>query len=338
MPKFLTESRGPETLSKCWKNTFAFYSNATVDGTLLDQHDSASSPQNDYQRQIEAKYHDFFNSDKPFKIAEFYEARGLKLPGRKEAGSSIQSPRIMSTLKTQSMLFRPNANYRRSVMENVHKMRSEENFPLGTRCASIHIRRGDRVALGNGRDVKEMCSHYRRFTNNGSCVNIDNPNDHSDVVDYGCFSQNPYGTLTLVDYLERAEILLGNQSKTVFIMTDDAKWLKAEQAALSSTRFKDWTVHSVPAKYDKHSPGFDPAAVDHETESGIEFLTSLTLARQCQSFVGHFGSGFTVTIFFALCFQHEYHTGKCPSAYDIGYAYDTTDGHQLWMPPMNISP
>jgi hypothetical protein len=340
MPTFLTEMKGPETSAKCWTSTFVHYSNATAQGVKFPSR-PPNPPRNPVIDQLEHKFEPLVRQPTPFETAVFYDALGRKLPNTRRNGGSIHNPPVIPTLRTQAFLFRPNARFRRMVMEQVHNYRTDENFPLGTQCASIHIRRGDRLPPDRFHvtNLTEWCSQYRRFTNNGSCINIVDPTDRTDVVDWGCFSVHPYGTLKLTDYLEKAEVLLGNSSTNVFVMTDDAKWLKQEQALLANTRFKDWKVHALAAKYDKHSRGFDPnVANEHETENGVEFLASLTLARQCQSFVGHFGSGFTGTIYHALCFQHDHSTGKCPAAYDIGYAYDPSSGNQLWLPPLNIRP
>jgi hypothetical protein len=355
MPSVLTSAQGQASLSKALNGDNVRFNSASAEGVRFDssKHSWSGPPR---VQELVRKFRDQFAGDYHLQQSDkFIEARGHHI----SRPSGITRPDANHVLPALGFMFRERAPYRRLIHAAVSKFRRKYDFPISygdhENCVSIHIRRGDRVT----NNIKEFCSRYRHFEENGTCINIVNPADYCgiSVSDYGCFSEHPYASLALTDYLERAATLTNtpivpgsNASMTVFIMTDDGKWLTDEVARLGAftnilhntstsgtndSPFKNWRILAVPARFDGHS-GHVQQHLNHETDSGVEFLASIQLLRTCPNFVGHFGSGLTVGLAHTLCFQHGASTtGKCPNTYDIGYAYGD-DGHQLWLPPMNI--
>lgn len=313
---------------ECRSSSFMHYASATSDGISYGQSSVPADKYNTpYINQIKSQYGDHGSNFKFLRSDKFIDARYLEIKGE----NWIVRPDTMNTLTSQGFLLRPSAPLRRIVMAVVNQVRKENNFPLGTPCVSMHIRRGDRAYKG---DIVEFCRPWRRFDSNGSCYNVDDPKQPCSMsaYDYGCFSQHPYSTLTLVDYLLRAKAL--QSSKVALVMTDDASWLDQQKASLPS-EWADWKIIGMGAKFDHHSSQ-QQSHVNYDYNAAGEFIATLTLGRQCQSFVGHFGSGLTVSFMHAFCFQHGLTTGHCPNMFDIGYAYNPVSGNQEWQPPMTI--
>jgi hypothetical protein len=356
MPTVLTSAKGLEALTAALPSDSQRFNSASASGVPVGVSNTAwKGPQ-----RVQALISSFELDHGRYRVqpsSKFIDARGRLIHGQ----NGISQPEPRYILPALGFMYRERAPYRRLVHTAVSKFRNKYEFPVnfGDRqnCVSIHIRRGDRVHD----NIKEFCKQFRRFEENGTCVNFDEPSKPCErgVSDFGCFSEHAYATLSLTDYLERAAALTdtpihsqSNTSMTVFIMTDDAKWLTEELTQLgiysnvvhsnstnasiaSSNPFQNWRILAVPARFDGHS-GHEDQHVNHETDSGVEFLASVQLLRTCPNFVGHFGSGLTVALSHMLCFQHgASSTANCPNIYDVGYAY-SDDGHQLWLPPMNI--
>jgi hypothetical protein len=60
-------------------------------------------------------------------------------------------------------------------------------------------------------------------------------------------------------------------------MTDDSEWLHSQKLNIS----KEWRIYDLPIRKDARIHNSPNA-----TENGVDFFASMTLARQCQAFVG----------------------------------------------------
>jgi hypothetical protein len=305
MPSHLTSHTGREARMKIWGgHEFLSYTNASINGMPLPtfSDDGFDKPFNMYQENMDKS---ISKSITPLEPSAMIDRKGKLFPALNEEGKK-NSPYVRYVMATFGFVFRPNAYYRMLVQNRIHSFRYLETQPAflpRTTCVAVHIRRGDRVI--HTVDMIEYCRNYFK-REDGVCMNKEGKQiDCQDIEDYGCFDV-PFGSLSLSDYLEKAWLLL--KTRNIFVMTDDAEWLLREKASVS----KEWNIYGLSARENSRQHDSDFA-----TENGVDFMASISIARQCQAFVGHWGSGVSHLVFQAMCFQHGLHTGHCPPACDM---------------------
>lgn len=238
-------------------------------------------------------------------------------------------------------IFRPNYNLRRRTKIVLDDMMISKQIPFRVgveECIAIHIRRGDRMVDTTSSNMnshqksigmKEYCSVLTA----GGMVGRDNctqdaldavtkhwaygSNDCQGLSDFGCWDARTFGELTLVDYLQKAKVLLPHITNA-FVMSDDGPWLQREITSLPNTGkegildVSGYNVGMLPAAENSRAAG------KNGTKYSVDFWASIAVARHCQGFVGHFSSGLAHFIYHAMCFQHGRHTAQCPPGADIG--------------------
>lgn len=114
--------------------------------------------------------------------------------------------------------------------------------------------------------------------------------------------------MTLQDYLDEAYHL--HPTYNIFISTDDEPWLESEMKQVSS----NWKIFSVAGS----SNSRNSSDTIHATEYGVQFFSSLAFIRQCQAFVGHWGSAVSHLYYHYMCLSHDLNVDICPPAVNIG--------------------
>ena len=185
-----------------------------------------------------------------------------------------------------------------------------------------------RVWLREGSITRDSCTEtLLREVKKQSNTTLPQPTCHW-LLDVGCFGAHSFGELSLVDYLLKAK-QLSPSITNAFVMTDDATWLENEVKALTSSSItftlnssdvSHYKVGKLPAELGARSRVEIRADGSRRngTRYSVDFWTSVTVARSCQSFVGHFGSAVSQLVYEAMCFHHGKVTGHCPVAADIG--------------------
>lgn len=307
----------------CFPWEFAMYSNMTERGSIDMKGAVGKRPITSYQLEVDRRYP---ISRNPHVVASpnFILADGEVVTTR-----GVQSHDLLTLFGS---IFRPNYNLRSRVAIKLAELEADKHipFPLGrTECVAVHIRRGDRTREMNI-SMTEFCAMYKaggveRDNCNPFRLSVANANipkelglpligSCQDLVDIGCFYAHPFGALTLVDYLQRAQLLVPS-ARAAFVMTDDGPWLddQVKNLARSTSNVSTWQVGSLsapaPSRFDQNG-----------TRYTTDFWASVMAARQCAGFVGHWGSGVAQFVFAAMCFQHGEYTGVCPPASDIGVA------------------
>lgn len=130
----------------------------------------------------------------------------------------------------------------------------------------------------------------------------------------------PFVSVELSHIIDGGSAILEPGVKFLVVSTDDEQWLDQQKEKLAVTH-PSWTVVHLRA------PSFSGAAASKEylrflrhqsgTDGGTFLFGSIELSRQCEGFVGHFGSGFTEFIYHQLCMQHRSLEFICPPAYDL---------------------
>jgi len=130
----------------------------------------------------------------------------------------------------------------------------------------------------------------------------------------------PFVSVELSHIIDGGSAILKPGVKFLVVNTDDEQWLDQQKEKLAVTH-PSWTVVHLRA------PSFSGAAASKEylrflrhqsgTDGGTFLFGSIELSRQCEGFVGHFGSGFTEFIYHQLCMQHRSLEFICPPAYDL---------------------
>jgi hypothetical protein len=330
MPSCFTTVTGDKVSKECWNGKdFLPYTGAFLGAAVAEQEANAE-PHNAYQKKISASVDFASQKQNTYSSPLFIDAQGHKL----------NSPHPFDAAITPyAMLIRPNAQYRDMVMDEVHAYQQANSFPLGLPCVTFHIRRGDRVPKDTS-NITEYCDQFVLQADGGCRQSGKETSFCGSADDYGCFTHNPYGALTLSKYLEQAGNL--TEATTALIITDDGDWVRKEIQGLQEP-WSNWNFNVFSTKYDNHSPKSSPSEQmkfdsisGRETSSGVEFLSTVALARQCQAFIGHFSSGFSVALYHLMCLQHGHSTGLCPHACDIGNVYDQ-NGNTIFarMAPVN---
>jgi hypothetical protein len=320
-----------------WSNDLQFFSEASKDGIPVDNRAAlGSQPTSAYHKHLSIAFDiDAPPSKKTFSSPRLGAAMGgdgqkVELDGR-TGGFANPSPEYV--IFPQAFLFRANARYRKLISSNLAEYAAKYRFPnsLSSDCVAIHIRKGDRVGSISSDDPApdqaEFCEGWRmtrdrkcrRKSVRGSIEEISENECRDRLGDMGCFSRKSFGALTLVDYLEAAATI-APATTSVVIITDDGQWLTNQSSkVLRIPRWSNWSIYPYSARFGRNEQG-------HETDNGVDFLSSLHLVRQCQSFVGHWWSGFSRMIFEAMCFHRGAAMGSCPAVVDIGRVYHSNGG------------
>jgi hypothetical protein len=271
-------------------------------------------PVNDYQRKVEKDF-DWRAIDVP--SARFIDA------GNNERTKPMRGSDVLSTF---GLFYRPNFNLRRRTQIYLRELQESKHIPFQpdrTECVAIHIRRGDRN-LVTDMPIKDYCDMIKKTGISRSNCSTEQLNavpfppgttiwDCSFLSNFGCWLSIPFGGLTLIDYLERAKEVVPT-ARAAFIMTDDGPWLEESIAKLpeSGSSVADWQVGVLSAH------GKMARADPNGTRYTLDFFASIEVARQCEGFVGHWGSAVSQMVYTAMCFQYREHTAMCPPASDIG--------------------
>jgi hypothetical protein len=304
----------------CFPYDFAVFNNMSPNGAIDTTNTAGKAPANDYQRLMD----DYYPPHAPAQIlcSKFIVANGDVL--------TTKSVAVRAMFVLFGLIFRPNYNLRSRVLTTLAELEEHKHipFPLGkTECVAVHIRRGDRTR-NLTIPITEYCGYYKSAgLAQGKCtpfdlavansrlpkeLNLPIVGDCQQLTDIGCFHYHPFGSLSLVDYLERASLVVPS-AHAAFVMTDDGPWLEQQLAELPSSKsaVSNWQVGYLPAR--------ERSRLDQNgTRYTTDFWASIAAARQCAGFVGHFGSGVSQFVFEAMCFQHGSHTGICPPTSDIG--------------------
>ena len=188
------------------------------------------------------------------------------------------------------------------------------------------------MKLPNGMNMKEFC----HVASGNRSISRDNCTEEAlekarlpglpratcpSMLDLGCFAIHSFGELTLVNYLEKAKQLLPDVHNA-FVMTDDGPWLEDQIAALpkdgTDSGVSHYKVGRLAAEKEARNERRSDGRKANGTRYSVDFWTSVTVARHCQGFVGHFGSGVSAFVYTAMCFNHAGLTGECPVGADIG--------------------
>lgn len=300
MPTAITSS----TPAKVFVDSLVAFTSASEDGLpVMYNNVDGNIPKTPYQTTIDKLYER--TGRQGFRASRFIDGNGKEL-GDAHDGSQM-SPPTRQVLRSHGIIFRPNALYRWLISQRVAKFREEEQFAETLECVAIHIRRGDRTHAHT--DMVAYCKNFTLHSPTSCTSKSGEAHDCQDLQDVGCFSLNPFGALRLQQYLDKAWQL--HPTHNVFVVTDDEPWLMQEKRLLAGAEWRVAAIAARPGDTRRHdSP--------HATEHGVDFLASVAVARQCQAFVGHWGSAVSHLLFNAMCMQHGAHVGTCPKACDMG--------------------
>ena len=220
-------------------------------------------------------------------------------------------------LDLYGVLWRFNKDARKRMMALADAVRDPNEQ---SSCTAMHIRRGDRVLAGvDSAGHEEFCrTHIAVPLPQGGHKCVDTLSNNATVscvmlLDLGCFRGSRlgiFGGLTLEDYLDRASHV--SPAKRVFVMSDDHKWLQNEISKLDPS--VGWNIYYIARSKDR---GRD--------DSGLYYSTSVELVRECDAFIGHFGSAVSMQLRDIMCVHHGARGGLppkfgCPPVVDIGRA------------------
>jgi len=206
-------------------------------------------------------------------------------------------------------IFRQTYLYRSHIARLLDRFYSKTGIRNTDRCVAAHVRRGDR-ATSFGEQITNMTEYcYKHRHNRGG------------IVDLGCFS-TPFASVTLGHVLDSAAKLVPPEVRTLILASDDEPWMVSEIEAMRQAR-PEWKVYFLeapkPENHDKKSSEekYYYMRSSGGTVSGTFWWGSIELARQCEGFVGHFGSGATMFFHKQLCELHQDFENTCPASFDI---------------------
>ena len=145
----------------------------------------------------------------------------------------------------------------------------------------------------------------------------------------------PFGSITLQDVIDKAEMMVRPSVRNLLVATDDFAWLE-EQIDVVKKSSPDWNIYSLPppSPNDRNNDNDNNTTIDRKlygnpknyhyirsggaTASGVYFHASLQLVSQCQGLVANFGSGIASMMYYRMCYSHAGTTGVCPPVYDLG--------------------
>lgn len=304
MPDYLTTVKGDDVV-KLWPVDIVLYTNSSKSAVPLPGNDEwylSNDPQNPYQEHLHSYYlHWLIGPTREFATSKFIEGKSRELTEKLEL---LNSPAVRQTMFAYGLLMRPTALYRSLIQQRIDQFRRDKDaFPPDVPCVAMHIRRGDRNM--ENVNMTEFCGNITKF-NDQNCTNREGQQLACwRMEEFGCFTGQPFGALRLQDYLDRAQLLVN--TRNIFVMTDDAQWLAREKAGIDPS----WRVGSI-------SGSRTNSWASDATQSGVDFLASIALAKQCQGFVGHWGSSVAHVVFRSMCIQHAQSVGQCPLACNIG--------------------
>jgi hypothetical protein len=117
-------------------------------------------------------------------------------------------------------------------------------------------------------------------------------------------------------------MLVPPEVRTLILASDDEAWMLSEIEAMRQAR-PEWKVYFLeapkPENHDKKSSEEKYYYMRSKggTASGTFWWECIELARQCEGFVGHFGSGATMFFHNQLCQQHLDFENVCPVTLDV---------------------
>jgi len=108
------------------------------------------------------------------------------------------------------------------------------------------------------------------------------------------------------------------------LASDDEVWM-VEEIRLMRIERPDWRVFFLesPKLEGREKQSVSGDAAYHYmrstggTASGTFWWGSIELARQCEGFIGHFGSGATMFFHKQLCEYHRDYENVCPPSFDV---------------------
>eukprot|EP01041_Mallomonas_annulata_P000141 gene141-226_t len=176
--------------------------------------------------------------------------------------------RSREILFTYGILLRLNYKYRSLVAHEIFNFETKLlplKFPTDGNCVTIHIRRTDRIAAKHDyRNMTEWCDNHSG--------RVSSTMWH----DMGCNLGIPFGDVTLRMFLNASNIIKP-AVRNVYIMTDDGDWVKKHMKEYEN----EWNFFLLPAP-SNHRKG--------SLVNGVNFLSSIELAKRCNGLVGHTGS------------------------------------------------
>ena len=341
---------GPSDLvgqAPCFKDDFFKVANiAENGGTYLSSGDSFNKlgvlPVTDHQKRVDDRYKELVRQNNG-KIEALMKNTFIN-----SLGITKQfAPDKVSVLVSHGLLFRPNFNLRSRIYVKLKDLAVTGDIPFhlgNAECVAVHIRRGDRSLKfdsddGKGKkstmNMREYCKLWLRNGNitRNSCTSqllqdvktesrtaLGVPSCHR-LLDLGCFGAHSFGELSLTDYLLKAKTLSPSISNA-FVLSDDGLWLtdQVKKLPLSGTEVAHYKVGKLPAENEARirTQFKSDGSKRNGTGYSVDFWASVAVARQCRSFVGHFGSAVSELVYEAMCFHHGKITGRCPHAADIG--------------------
>lgn len=276
-----------------------FYSNATLSAKAItkQEFEHKKSNNHDHAKIIESSvYGGLAEQDGPSKLT------------RRER-------RAYPTLFTYGFLFRLNYDFRGRValetkrFENTAKNVSSITFPKNGNCVTINIRKDPDRAPLHIQNISAYCKDCALGHTTCSVAHFHN---------YGCNTANPYGSISLSDFVRGAKVI--SNATFFYVTTDNAKWLT--EALGNFTVPKGYTIlpYSAPPNHRKSA-----------SASGVQYLASLLQARKCNAFVGNSGSAVTALYMNLLCVQHgDIFGGKCPPFFDFAYRHNVKNFDDAW--------
>ena len=313
------------------------YTSASREGKQLSDEDKSALADEKDKQAAHTPYHKAIDAwYGPLRQAGFQAEPFLT---SKDQVTDSHRPDKFLVTKVFGQIWRPNAVYRTLISRRIEAMWREmferhglpplvvagpgvgvgvgaaggatfENGQEQPKCTAIHVRRGDRSINMEGKAMRDWCQQWLPFTNWDNCTSHSTGQRMAcqTLSDYGCFSNNPFGALTLNDYLNASWGLL--KTRNVFVLTDAAAWLDKERTTVD----KAWSIYSIASNGGKDRSNDTPRA----TMNGVEYHASMRMAQNCQAFVGHWGSGVSHMIYNAMCWrQGNTVLAHCPPAKDM---------------------
>lgn len=247
------------------ENSIQKFTSASKYGKVIHQ-DNIPEVRSDYYWRMKKAYSN--HDPEHFVAGPFYQLNRLRGDSNSDdVPWSTYRPIPRQNLGGYGLVFRINYAYRTMIYQKIHDMMLQQlpshhhSKSNGGKleCTVIHIRRGDRT--DHGRDI--CVNHTRSGAKQPyTCSPLNGVKEVSchTLLDSGCFHERSYGSLSLQDYLDKAEFIHPMHSKTVFVLTDDGEWLEQQKQSLSP----DWNVMVIPSKrYSK----------DH-TANGVEMVSN----------------------------------------------------------------